>query len=73
MSLTTKEIVGIFHGLNLVDQYNFVEDDLVKLANAFISAAEPKIAQKELDKCIKFVNSLNPEVARALQDYRKNV
>jgi len=36
-------------------------------------AAMPAIVKTERDMCIKFVNSLNTNVARALGEYRDNL
>lgn len=68
--LTTQEISEAFRGVNLEENYNFLEDDLVKLANAFVMAAMPAIVKLEREMCIDFVNSLNTEVGKALQEKR---
>lgn len=65
--LTPREIKDAFINCKLEENYNFLEEDLVNLANAFIAAAEPKITQKEKDRCVKIVNGLNKEVAKALE------
>jgi len=36
-------------------------------------AAVPMIIRTERDMCIKFVNTLNTNVARALGEYRENL
>jgi len=71
--LTTEEIKEAFHGVNLEENYNFLEDDLVKLASAFVMAAMPAIVRQERNLCIDFVNSLNTEVGKALQEKRGNL
>lgn len=71
--LTTAEIKEAFHSVNLEENYNFLEDDLVKLANAFVMAAMPAIVRLERELCIDFVNSLNTEVGKALQEKRGNL
>jgi predicted sugar kinase len=68
--LIVEEIRETFRELDLEENYNFLEDDLVKLANAFIMAAMPAIVRQERNLCIDFVNSLNTEVGKALQEKR---
>lgn len=68
--LTTEEINEAFRGVMLEENYNFLEDDLVVLANAFVMAAMPAIVRLEREMCIDFVNSLNTEVGKALQEKR---
>jgi hypothetical protein len=65
-----EEIKKAFHEANLVESYNFVEEDLASLATAFVMAAMPAIVRTERAMCVKFVASLNPEVAKALEDKR---
>jgi hypothetical protein len=71
--LNTEEIKEAFRNIYLEENYNFLEEDLVKLADAFIMAALPMIIRTERDMCIKFVNTLNTNVARALGEYRENL
>ena len=71
--LTFEEIKKAFHEANLVENYNFLEEDLIKLANAFVMAAMPAIVRNERSMCIKFVASLNSEVAKALEEKRKHL
>lgn len=71
--LNTEEIKEAFRNIYLEENYNFLEEDLVKLADAFIMAALPTIIRTERDMCIKFVNTLNTNVARALGEYRENL
>ena len=68
--LTKEEITITFINTHLEENYNFLEDDLVKLANAFVNAATQKIARQERAECLKFVRSLNTEVAKALDEKR---
>ncbi len=70
--LTTEEINKAFHGVQLEENYNFLEDDLVKLANAFLDAAAPNIIMAEREACIEFVRSLNTTVAEALTYKRQS-
>lgn len=71
--LNTEEIKEAFRKIYFEENYNFLEEDLVKLADGFIMAAMPAIVKTERDMCIKFVNSLNTNVARALGEYRENL
>jgi hypothetical protein len=71
--LNPEEIKEAFRKIYLEENYNFLEEDLVKLADSFIMAAMPAIVKTERDMCIKFVNTLNTNVARALGEYRENL
>jgi len=71
--LDKDQIKETFRNLYLEENYNFLEEDLVMLADAFIMAAVPMIIRTERDMCIKFVNTLNTNVARALGEYRENL
>jgi hypothetical protein len=68
--LTIEEINEAFRNVHLEENYNFLEDDLVKLANAFVMAAMPSVRRGELTMCVNYVRSLNTEVANALEDKR---
>ena len=70
MILNQDEIKAAFRGIWLEENYAFLEEDLIKLANGFIEAAAPKIAKMERDLCIEFVRSLNGQVADALEAKR---
>ena len=71
--LNKDEIKEAFRKIYLEEHYEFLEEDLVKLADGFIMAAMPAIVKTERDMCIKFVNTLNTNVARALGEYRENL
>ena len=71
--LDKEQIKEAFRNIYLEENYNFLEEDLVKLADGFIMAALPMIIRVERDMCIKFVNTLNTNVARALGEYRENL
>ena len=71
--LNTQEIKEAFRKAHLEENHDFLEEDLVKLADVFIMAAVPAIVKTERDMCVKFVNSLNTNVARALGEYRENL
>ena len=71
--LNQDEIKEAFRKIYLEENYDFLEEDLIKLADGFIMAAMPAIVKTERDMCVKFVNSLNTNVARALGEYRENL
>lgn len=69
------DVIQAFFGAGLEGDYNFLEDDLMKLATAFgrlrneeFIEAVFRAARLERSRCVEFVNSLNPEVARALKE-----
>ena len=68
--LTPREIKDAFINTKLEENYNFLEEDLMKLANAFVTAVEPKVTKKERDRCVKIARSLNKEVAKVLEDVK---
>lgn len=68
--LTDQEVSEIFVNAKLEEDYNFLRNDLVKLANAFIEAAKPKIVKEERTECVKVVQSLNTLVADKLLEVR---
>ena len=68
--LTDQEVSEIFVNAKLEEDYNFLRNDLVKLANAFIEAAKPKIVKEERTECVKIVRSLNTLVADKLLEVR---
>jgi hypothetical protein len=70
--ITKEQVNEAFHGVTLEENYNFLEDDLVKLAHAFIDAAKPSIVAIERQECVKVVRSMNSFVAEKLQDIRRN-
>lgn len=70
IELTEKEVGVAFRQINLEENYNFLADDLVKLANGFARAAAPAIMKGERAECVKFVKSLNPLVGEALERKR---
>ena len=68
--LTEKEITETFINTKLEENYNFLEEDLVKLANGFALAASEDIIKAERAACVEFVKSLNPLVGQALEKNR---
>jgi hypothetical protein len=71
--LDKEQIKEAFRKIYLEENHDFLEEDLQKLADGFIMAALPMIIRTERDMCIKFVNTLNTNVARALSEYRENL
>jgi len=71
--LTPQEISEIFINTPLEGDYNFLQDDLVKLANAYIKAAAPKIAKDERILCVDVARSLNTLVADKMAEIRGGV
>jgi len=71
--ITLEDIKESFRKVNLEENHNFLEEDLMALANAFVMAAMPAIVRAERNLCIEFVKSLNPEVAQALKEKRGNL
>ena len=69
--LTTEEIKTAFRHIYLEENYALLEEDLIKLANGFIDAAQQKIRKRELAECVEFVRSLNGYVAKALEEKRR--
>ncbi len=46
------------------------EVDIVQFANNVIAVTRIEIAKAEHQRCVKIVNDMNPEVARALDNQR---
>jgi len=62
--MTNEEINKIFHETEMEDNYNFLEDDLIKLANAFIAKARPEIIQE----CVNVARTVNHLVANKIKE-----
>jgi hypothetical protein len=73
IELTKEQVSEAFRGVDLEENYNFLEDDLVKLANAFVTAAAPAIIKAERAECVKFTKSLNELVGKALENKRNSL
>ena len=71
--LTPQEINEVFINANLEEDYNFLQEDLVKLANAIIKAAAPRIAKEERILCVDVARSLNSLVADKMAEIRGGV
>ena len=72
MELTKEQVGDMFRTIMLEENYNFLEDDLVKLANTFVAKAEPFIRADELDQCVSITNVLNTTVSRKLNEVRSS-
>jgi len=70
MYLSQKEVNEAFVNTPLEENYNFLAEDLVKLANAFVKAAKPKIAAEERAECVKVAKALNSLVAAKIEEVR---
>ena len=68
--LNADQIREAFFSLHLEENYNFLADDLAKLANAFVAKAEPLIRADELAQCVEVVIALNRVVGEKLQEVR---
>lgn len=68
--MNREEVVETFVNLHLEGDYNFLEDDLVKLANAFIDKAKPAIVKEERNECVKIARSFNVLVAEKIVEIR---
>lgn len=71
--LTEGDVRQAFLNCHLEEVYAFLAEDLEKLADAFVAAAEPRIIKAERERNIEFVRSLNTEVAHAMSQYADNV
>lgn len=72
-----ENVFQAFFSAGLEGDYNFLEEDLMKLAHAFGSLRNEELtervyraAQSERARCVEFVRSLNPAVAQALEEKR---
>jgi len=75
MTLKKEDVSQAFFAAGLEGDYNFLEDDLMKLAKVFgelhdneLNERVYKATQNERARCVDFVRSLNPAVAQALED-----
>jgi len=70
--LTQKEITEVFVNTQLEENYNFLTEDLIKLGNAFVEKARPKLVQDEREACIDVARSVNSLVADKIAEVRAN-
>ena len=66
MILEKEEVNKLFHAVNLEENYNFLEDDLLKLANVFADAG----ARHEFKACVDVATNLNRLVGEKLAEVR---
>jgi len=69
-ALTPEQAVAAFRTIMLEENHNFLEEDLVALANAFVKAAAPIIEQVERNKCLDIARSVNHLVAIRIAQVR---
>lgn len=74
MTFKKEDVMQAFFAAGLEEEYNFLEADLMKLATAFAKLRDEEVKEKvfravkaENERCVMFVHSLNPEVAKALE------
>ena len=70
IKLTPEEVGEAFRSIMLEENYNFLEKDLMALANAFVKAAAPMISKVERNKCIKVARAVNHLVAERIEQIR---
>lgn len=72
MMLTKDEMRKVFLSCDMLNKDGLYADDVdvYELCAAVEKAVNLKYARAERAKCIEFVQSLNPEVARALSEKR---
>ncbi len=75
MNFKKEDVMQAFFAAGLEEDYNFLEEDLMKLATAFGKLRNEEMVEAvfravrlERSRCVEFVRSLNPEVARALDE-----
>ena len=64
--MTPERIHEIFRSIHLEENHNFLEDDLVKIAQAYAEEG----ARQERAGCIKVVTQLNRVVGEKLAEVR---
>jgi hypothetical protein len=70
IKLTPEQVGEAFRTIMLEENYNFLEEDLVALANAFVKAAAPMIAKLERAQCVEVARSVNYLVAERIEQIR---
>ena len=70
MILSKEQVVDTFMNTTLEGEYNFLQEDLIKLANAFVAAATPEIIMEERQRCVEAARSLNHLVAERMAQIR---
>jgi hypothetical protein len=67
---TADDVREAFSKCHLEETHNFLQDDLNKMADAFVALAQKKIMRSEREACLEVVRSLNTQVANKLQEVR---
>lgn len=70
MILNAEQAKEAFRKAWMEENHDFLEKDLVILANAFVAYAEPLIRADELKQCVEVVTSLNRVVGEKLAEVR---
>lgn len=70
MKLTKEQVVEAFMNIQLEENYNFLEEDLVMLADAFVKKATPEIVKEERDACVEVARAYNTLVADKIIEVR---
>jgi hypothetical protein len=70
MSLTKEQVVEAFMNIQLEENYNFLEEDLVMLADAFVKKATPEIVKIEREACVDVARAYNTLVADKILEVR---
>jgi hypothetical protein len=68
--LTKEQVVEAFMNIQLEENYNFLEEDLVMLADAFVKKAKPEIVKAERDACVDIARAYNTLVADKIIEIR---
>jgi hypothetical protein len=64
--MTPERVHEIFRSINLEENHNFLEDDLIKLAEAYAEEG----ARQERAGCLEVVTNLNRVVGEKLAEVR---
>jgi len=70
MMLTKEQVVEAFMNIQLEENYNFLEEDLVMLANAFVKKATSEIVKGEREACVEVARAYNTLVADKIIEVR---
>ena len=70
--LSNEEIKQIFFSCEMTDPESLYADDVdvYEFAKKVEAHIKDEFLQKERKKCVHFVNSLNPTVAKALSEWK---
>lgn len=70
--LNKQQIIETFMNTQLKENYNFLEEDLETLAQAFINKSKPEVQKSERELCIEIVSELNKTIADKLKEVLDN-